>query len=43
MDENILSKIIQKKINKINILKKTISLQLLNEKIKEILLLLILF
>jgi indole-3-glycerol phosphate synthase len=35
MDENILSKIIQKKINKIDILKKTTSLQLLNEKIKE--------
>jgi indole-3-glycerol phosphate synthase len=35
MDENILSKIIQKKINKINVLKKTTSLQLLNEKIKE--------
>ena len=35
MDENILSKIIQKKINKINVLKKTTSLQSLNEKIKE--------
>ena len=35
MDENILSKIIQKKINKIDVLKKTTSLQLLNEKIKE--------
>ncbi len=29
------SKIIQKKINKIDVLKKTTSLQLLNEKIKE--------
>ena len=35
MDENILSKIIQKKINKVDVLKKTTSLQLLNEKIKE--------
>jgi indole-3-glycerol phosphate synthase len=35
MDENILSKIIQKKINKIDVLKKTTSLQSLNEKIKE--------
>ena len=35
MDENILSKIIQKKINKVDLLKKTTSLQLLNEKIKE--------
>ena len=35
MPENILDKIIQKKISKIDLLKKSISLQLLNEKINE--------
>ena len=35
MDENILSKIIKKKIEKIDLLKKSISLKLLNEKIDE--------
>jgi indole-3-glycerol phosphate synthase len=35
MAENILNKIIQQKISKINLLKKTTSLELLNEKIKD--------
>ena len=35
MPENILNKIINKKIEKINLLKKTVSLKLLNEKIDE--------